>query len=184
MKFYLRVLYRFVKLFFTHYIPNHIVAHIPIYKVRHLYYKLILRVKLGDGSSIHMGAFFFQSNLIMGKNCCINRNCHLDCRGGIVLKDNVSISPECSLITGSHDVHSPNFEYIINGIIINSYVWIGTRAVILPNVEVGEGAVICAGAVVTKNVAPYTIVGGVPAKKIGDRTRNLDYSCKWTMPFD
>jgi len=184
MKLYLSIIYRFVKLFFTHYIPNHIIAYIPIYTVRHLYYKLILGIKLGKGSSIHMGAFFFQGNLIVGKNSCINRNCHLDCRGGIIIKDNVSISPDCNLITGSHNIHSPNFDYIINGIVVNSYVWIGTRAIILPNVELGEGAVICAGAVVTKDVAPYTIVGGVPAKKIGERSRNLDYSCKWTMPFD
>lgn len=184
MKLYLIIFYRFVKLFFTHYIPNHIIAHIPIYKVRHLYYKLILGVKLGKGSSIHMGAFFFQSNLTVGKNTCINRNCHIDCRGGIVIKDSVSISPECSLITASHIVDSSDFEYTINGIVINNYVWIGTRAMILPNVELGEGAVVCAGAVVTKNVAPYTIVGGVPAKKIGDRSRNLNYSCKWEMPFD
>ncbi|WP_343707622.1 acyltransferase [Flavobacterium sp.] len=181
---YIRIFYRFIKLFFTHYIPNHIVTNVPVYSVRHLYYKLILRIKLGKGSSIHMGTSFFESNLIIGKNSCINRKCHLDCRGGIVIKDNVSISPECSLITASHVVNSPNFEYVVNGIVINDYVWVGTRAIILPNVELGEGAVICAGAVVTKNVAPYTIVGGVPAKEIGLRSRDLDYSCKWTMPFD
>ena len=72
----------------------------------------------------------------------------------------------------------------IEDIVINDYVWIGTRAMILPNVELGEGVVVCAGAVVTKNVSPYTIVGGVPAREIGKRSNNLNYSCNYLIPFD
>lgn len=174
----------YFKSFFKYYIPNHLIGNIPFYGIRNFYYKLILGVKLGEGSSIHMGAFFVESNLSVGLNSVINRNCHLDCRGGIVLGNNVSISPECSLITGSHDVNSPDFKYIEGHIIINDYVWIGTRAMILPNIELGEGAVICAGAVVTKDVRPYTIVGGVPARKIGNRSKNLNYSCHYLIPFD
>lgn len=170
--------------FFRYYIPNHLIAKIPLYGIRNFYYKLILGIKIGEGSSIHMGAFFVESNLSIGLNSVINRNCHLDCRGGVILGNNVSISPECTLITGSHDVDSPDFKYIDGQIIINDYVWIGTRAMILPNVELGEGAVICAGAIVTKDVEPYTIVGGVPAKKIGDRSKKLNYSCNYLIPFD
>lgn len=166
------------------YIPNYIVAYVPIYTFRHLYYRFILGVKLGKGSSIHMGAFFYESNLSIGENCCINRKCHLDCRGNIILGNSVSISPECALITGSHNHNSVGFDYVSGTIILNDYVWLGSRAMILPNVEVGIGAVVCAGAVVTKNVAPYSIVAGVPAKVIGMRSKDLNYSNKWFLPFD
>jgi acetyltransferase-like isoleucine patch superfamily enzyme len=176
--------YRYFKLFFTLYMPNYIVAFIPSYSIRHSYYRFILGVKIGKGSSIHMGAFFYENNLEIGQNCCINRKCHLDCRGKIIIKNNVSISPDCVLITGSHNINSKSFEYTSGNITINDYVWLGTRAMILPGVEVGEGAVICAGAVVTKNVEPYQIVGGVPAKVIGERGKGLDYSNSWFLPFD
>ena len=56
-------------------------------------------------------------------------------------------------------------------------MWIGAGATILKGVDIGEGAVVAAGAVVTKNVAPYSIVAGVPAKKIGERNKELDYKC-------
>lgn len=166
------------------YLPNYVVAFIPSYTVRHIYYRLILRIKMGKGSSIHMGAFFYEKNLEIGENCCINRRCHLDCRGKISIKNNVSISPECVLITGSHDHNSKDFSYISGRITINDYAWLGTRVMILPNVEIGEGAVICAGAVVTKDVEPYMIVAGIPAKVIGQRNNDLDYSSKWFLPFD
>lgn len=175
---------RFSKLFLMFYLPNYIIAFIPSYKIRHFYYKFILRIKMGKGSSIHMGAFFYESNLEIGENCCINRKCHLDCRGKITIGNSVSISPECTLITGSHDVNSRSFDYISADIILNNYVWLGTRSMILPGVEIGEGAVVCAGAVVTKNVEPYKIVGGVPAKVIGERNKDLDYSNRWFMAFD
>lgn len=170
-------------LFFM-YVPNYIIAYVPSYTVRHLYYRYILGIKIGRGSSIHMGAFFYESNLVIGENCCINRKCHLDCRGQITFGNNVSISPECNLITGSHDLNSADFAYISGNIILNNYVWLGTRAMILPGVEIGEGAVVCAGAVVTKDVKPYQIVAGIPAKVIGERNRNLNYSNKWFLPFD
>lgn len=171
-------------LFFQHYITNHLICKIPIYWIRHSYYRSVMKIKIGKGTSIHLGNFIFEGNLIIGSNSCINRKCHLDCRGQIMIGDNVSISPECVLITGSHDVNSIGFDYIIGTIVINDYVWLGTRSLILPNVVVGKGAVVCAGAVVTKNVRPYSIVAGVPAKEIGVRSENLDYNNKWFMPFD
>lgn len=182
-KFLRKFLY-YTDCFFKHYVPNNIVSKIPFYSIRHLYYKKILQIKIGTGTSIHMGVFFFHSNLDIGCNTCINRNIHLDCRGGILIGNNVSISPECTLITGSHDYNSKGFDYISHKITIADYVWIGTRSIILPNVEIGEGAVVCAGSVVTKNVAPYSVVAGVPAKEIGLRSNNLSYHCNWFMPFD
>jgi len=58
---------------------------------------------------------------------------------------------------------------------IGDYAWVCSRSIILPGVKVGEGAVVACGAVVTKDVEPYTVVGGIPAKKIADRNKNLEY---------
>ena len=83
----------------------------------------------------------------------------------------VDIAPEVNVWTLQHDPMDPLFGTKAGGVTLNDYVWIGNRATILPGVEVGEGAVVAAGAVVTKNVEPYTLVAGVPARRIGERRR-------------
>ncbi len=89
----------------------------------------------------------------------------------ILIGDRVSIAPGVTLVTSS----SPNSSRIRpfvktehGSIVIQNDAWIGVGAIILPNITIGEGAVVGAGAVVTKNVRKYTIVAGVPAKKIGE----------------
>lgn len=170
------------------YIPNYIITYIPFYFIRHFYYKKIMRISIGRGSSIHMGTFInknrLQSKITIGKGSAINRKCCLDGRGGIKIGDNVSISPEVHLITADHYINDPYFSYKSASIEVSNYVWIGTRAIILPGIIIGEGSVVAAGAVVTKNIPPFEIWGGVPAKKIGVRTEKLDYNCKWFPPFD
>lgn len=174
--------------FLMNYIPNYLIAYIPNYFIRHFYYKKIMRISMGRGSSIHMGTFInksrLQSKITIGKESAINRKCYLDGRGTLVIGNNVSISPEVHLITADHDINDIHFRYRSAPVEINDYVWIGTRAIILPGTTLGEGSVIAAGAVVNKNVPPYEIWGGIPAKKIGVRTKKLEYSCKWFPPFD
>ncbi|WP_454803358.1 hypothetical protein [Mucilaginibacter phyllosphaerae] len=74
-----------------------------------------------------------------------------------------------------HDYNSPYFAQAGAAVTIKDYAWICSRAIILPGVTVGKGAVVAAGAVVTKNVADYSVVGGAPAKKIADRHTGLVY---------
>lgn len=80
-------------------------------------------------------------------------------------------------MAGGHDVNSVDFAGDHRPIQIDDYVWIGVGATVLRGVHIGEGAVVCAGAVVTKDVAPYDIVAGVPAKKIAERNHELKYKC-------
>ena len=107
----------------------------------------------------------------------------LDGRGIIEIGNNVSISHGVKLITGGHNIRHRNFPGIYEKIKIEDYAWLGVNCVILKGITIGKGAVVAAGAVVTKDVPEYTIVGGIPAKPIGKRTKNSDYKCIWNEPF-
>jgi acetyltransferase-like isoleucine patch superfamily enzyme len=174
----------FLSAFFRFYLFNHLISYIPFYAIRHIYLKYILRIQIGKGASVHLGSYWVGRKVSIGENSVINRNCLIDGRAGLIIGKNVSISPDVHIITGSHEINSPKFKYIGKSITIKDFVWIGSRATILPGVKIGEGAVIGAGSVVTKDVEPFTIVGGVPAKKIGTRNYDLIYSTKYTPWFD
>ena len=127
--------------------------------------------------------FDAKDGFTMGDNCVINCKCRLDTRGNITIGTHVSISQEVSILTADHHVESPRFEGSTRPVIIEDYVFIGTRAMILPGCTLGRGSIIAAGAVVTKNVAPFTVVAGVPAKVIKSRTTILDYEVSYKRLF-
>jgi acetyltransferase-like isoleucine patch superfamily enzyme len=159
------------------YLTNHVVAHVPSFMLRRLWYRHMLGINLGPGASVFLGAYvwFFgpretrRRGVAIGRNSYINRDCTLDVRGGLTIGDNVSISPEVMILGLSHDYNDPSWSLHDGPVTIEDHVWIGTRAMILPGVTVGRGAVVAAGSVVTKNVAPLTVVAGVPAKPVAVR---------------
>ena len=166
--------------FFAFYLTNYVIGFIPIRILRKLWYKLFLRMKIGKSTYIDMGTYFMCPwRLTIGNFTHINRRCFIDSRSkqGVKIGSNVSISHNVSLISASHDINSKNFASIDGKIIIDDYVFIGANAIILKDVHIETGAVICAGAVVTKNVPAYAIMAGGPARIIGYRTNNLDYKC-------
>jgi acetyltransferase-like isoleucine patch superfamily enzyme len=169
---------------FSNYILNYIISFIPIHIVRKIYYKLF-RITIGKNSIVNMRQYFmtYPGKVIIGNHSHINKGCFLDGRGILIIGNSVSISHNVSIITLSHDTNDVNFKMKSAPVIINDYVWIGINATILQGVRIGEGAVVAACAVVTKDVEPYTIVGGVPAHKIGIRPRNLNYHCCWDTAF-
>jgi len=115
-------------------------------------------------------------NIKIGNNTNINPRCMLDSRGGhIHIGNNVDIAPEVNIWTLEHDPNDPNFSTKGGSVEICDFVWIANRAIILPSVKIGEGAVVAAGSVVTKDVDPWTIVGGVPAKKISNRSKRQNF---------
>ena len=88
----------------------------------------------------------------------------------------VVINDGVRLITGSHDIHSPTYDHVFSPIIIEDHAWIATDAMILKGVRIGRGAVVAAAAVVTRDVRPFTVVGGNPAREIGTRRiESFDY---------
>ena len=109
----------------------------------------------------------FGKNISFGKNVFINSNCHFQDQGGITIGDGAMLGHNVVLATATHDLApSKSRKLHYKPIKICDNVWIGSNAVILQGVTVGEWAVVAAGAVVTKDVEPFTVVGGVPAKFI------------------
>jgi putative colanic acid biosynthesis acetyltransferase WcaF len=123
--------------------------------------------------------------LSVGAHTVIGRRCIIDCRSskvkgfGVMIGRNVNITSHVVLVAGKHQIQSPTFATTSARIVIEDYVWISLRAIVLGGVTIGEGAVVTAGAVVTKDVEPYTIVGGVPARAIGERPRGLEYDIEY-----
>jgi acetyltransferase-like isoleucine patch superfamily enzyme len=166
------------------YAANHIVANIPSFRVRHCFYRRVLGYRIGRNSSIHMNVFFTGFNVTIGENVVINRQCYIDGRVGVEIKDNVGISPWVYIASLDHDPASPAFETRGAKVVIENHSWISAKAIIMPGVTIGEGAVIGAGAVVTRNIAPFRIAVGVPAREIKDRTVNINYKLRYFTWFD
>ena len=165
------------------YATNHIINHIPSYTIRYAWYRKVLGWCIGPNVTILLGLHVQMAGLRssgqkvrIGKNTVINYNCLVHVTGGLVIGENVSISPGAWLVSGSHDINDPNHESIYRPIVIGDYAFIGMRATVLGGVTIGEGAVVMAGAMVTRDVPPFTVVGGVPAKFIAQRElRNPSY---------
>ncbi len=144
-------------------------AWIPFHFLRHSFF-ILGGIKMGQGSTIHTGARFYQpKNISIGSDTIVGFSAFLDGRAPLKIGSHVDIASEVMIYNSEHDIHSPDMHAIQAPVEIGDYVFIGPRAIILPGVKVGEGAVIAAGAVVTKDVPAKAIVGGVPAKIIGER---------------
>ncbi len=176
-------LYDWVRAFAVEYMPNDVLPHLPFWRLRRMYLRLI-GMKIGKGSFVMKHVYLMDpQKVVIGSYSHVNRDCLLDGRGGLVIGDDVSISHGVKLMTGSHDMNSSDFSARMLPIEIGNHVWIGVGAIVLQNVHIGEGAVVCAGAVVTKDVKPFSIVAGVPAKVNGKRSERLDYHCAGYRPL-
>ncbi len=140
-------------------------------------------ITVGEDSLLHAKVSFDSSagQVIVGDRCYIGQS-HIVCHTGVTLGDDVVISWGVTIV--DHNSHSVEWRYRKDDILdwarglkdwsnvkiapvtIHDRVWIGFNAIILKGVTIGEGAVVAAGAVVTKDVAPYTVVAGNPARPI------------------
>lgn len=161
-----------------------LVGRIPIHQFRLTVYRRVFGVGIGRGTSIHWRTVFFApEGVTLGRNCIVGNDCFLDGRKGIVIGDNVNIGGHVQIYSLEHDPQDPQFAARGARVAVGDRAWIATRATILPGAVIGEGAVVAAGAVVRGTVAPFTIVGGVPARVIGTRTTELDYELNYHLPF-
>jgi len=154
----------------------HLVGYIPSHCFRRFLYRLA-GIKIGKGSVIHTKARFYDPrNIIIDKDTIVGEGAVLDGRARLIIGSHVDIASEVMIYNSQHDIENENFTAVDKPVVIEDYVFIGPRAIILPGVTIGKGAIVAAGAVVTKDVPPYAIVGGVPAKIIGERkNKNLHY---------
>jgi len=174
------------------YITNEVISHTPSFTIRRLWYQKVLGIALGNHVGLHLGCYVWsygprqirRTGTRIGSFCRINRNCCLDVRGGLYVDDNVSISPGVVILTADHNFQDPQFPVETRPVTIHDHVWIGAGAMVMPGVTIGRGAVIAAGAVVTRDVAPLTIVGGVPARPLGTRRGEaLAYELSSPLPW-
>lgn len=114
--------------------------------------------------------------ITIGNNVLVNKNIVLDGRGGLSIGNNVDLAQDSIIWTAQHDYNDDYHKYLTSPVIIGDYVWIGSRAMVLPGVRINRGAVVAAGAVVTKDVDALNVVGGVPAKVISLRKSRLLYT--------
>lgn len=154
----------------------HVVSCVPLHFVRGFFFRLG-GVKMGKWSTIHTGARFYDPrNIAIGNDTIVGEGAVLDGRDKLSIGNHVDIASEVMIYNSEHDINSEHFSPHDAPVTIEDYVFVGPRAIILPGVTIGKGAIVGAGAVVTKDVPPFAVVGGVPAKIIGERrNKNLQY---------
>jgi len=152
------------------------IGYFPSHMLRRFFFRLA-GMKIGKGSTIHIGSRFFQpKNIEIGEDTIVGDHCFLDGRDNLKIGSHVAIASHVLIYNSEHNIHSQTFEAIEEPVVIEDYVFIGARVVILPGVKISYGAVVATGAVVTKDVPEKTIVAGVPAKPIGKRkVEKLNY---------
>ena len=158
-----------------------VVGKIPSHTLRNIIYRVVFCMKITRKTVIYGGSEIRSPWRFKANNCVLSNNCLLDCRNGIILGDNVVFGGGVHIWTEEHDVNSPYFAVSDNNrgpVIIDSRAWICSDSTILPGVHVGEGAVLASRACATKDLEPYGIYAGIPAKKIGERTHDLRYELK------
>jgi acetyltransferase-like isoleucine patch superfamily enzyme len=142
----------------------------------------VYQLQLGQDSIIYDSYHLRTPSIIQISNhTSIGDQGVLDGRGGLTIGNSVNFSTAAWIWTAQHDHNDSGFAGVSAPVVIEDYAWISSRTTILPGVTIGQGAVVAAGAVVTKSVATYEIVGGVPAKKIGER--DLEYQLGSCIAF-
>lgn len=170
-------LFAFYSSFVSYYLYR--LSYTMSHHIRNIIYRNVCDMQLADDAVIYFGTEVREpQNIIIGKGSVIGDQSILDARNGIIIGRNVVFATNVRIWTEQHDHRDPWFRCETQehkSVIIDDRAWIGSHTIILHSVHIGEGAVVAAGAVVTKDVAPFSIVAGVPAKKVGERNHNLLY---------
>jgi maltose O-acetyltransferase len=158
-------------------------GHVPSHTVRNWFYRRAGMV-LPLSSSIHWRAeFYAPERIVVGEHCTIGDSCFLDGRSGLTIGDSVNLGSHVTIYTRQHAVDSPDFAEVGAPVTVGDHAWIASHAIVLPGVSIGEGAVVAAGAVVTKDVAPFAMVAGNPARFVRERSHDLTYRLGYAKRF-
>ena len=135
----------------------------------------LVGAKIGHNVHIYPGVrFFIPKGIEIGNNVSISSYVIITSAGTVKIGNNVLIGYGAKIISANHKIPENRgvifgSGHIVAPVIIEDGVWIGANVVVLPGIKIGEGAVVAAGAVVTKDIEPFAIVGGIPAKVIKNR---------------
>lgn len=154
----------------------HLTTYIPSHTIRNFIWRSF-GLKLGSGSTLHTGVRVFDPrNIKIGEGTIVGYRSFIDGRTDVTIGNHTDIASEVMIYSSEHDIKSSDFHATLSTVKIGDYVFIGPRAIILAGVNIGDRAIVAAGAVVTKDVEAGSIVGGVPAKVIGERElKNPNY---------
>jgi acetyltransferase-like isoleucine patch superfamily enzyme len=161
---------------------NFILKYIPFSFLKRILLKLF-NFKIGKSSYIHNSTFMSLGKLEMGNNSVINPKCVIDNRDKITIGNNVSIGQYSKIYTTGHDINCSYFTGLRKPVIIKDYAVLFSNCIIQPGITIGQGAVVYPGAVVTKDIPDFSLVGGNPAKIIGERNANLNYKIDYGFKF-
>lgn len=150
---------------------------LPFNGLRIFVYRRLWGLKIGNRVRVEGGCTIWgPKRVTLGEGTVVNRSVILDGRFPLTIGSNVCIAIRTVILTLEHDLaDQKGFRAVGAPVHVGDRVFIGTGAIVLPGVSIGEGAAVAAGAVVTRDVRPYSIVGGVPARPIGERPRELTY---------
>jgi acetyltransferase-like isoleucine patch superfamily enzyme len=168
---------------FLGYLLNTVVNKIPFPPTRLALYRAA-GMQIGRDSNIMMHVRVMSpQGIAIGDNCIIGEFTWLDGRAvrlqegpGLTIGNNVNIGANNIFIAGGHVPDSADFAGPLGRTVVNDRAWVAMSCTILAGVTIGEGAVVSAASLVNKDVAPYTMAGGVPARYLKDRSRDLDYT--------
>jgi len=166
-----------------------IVAFLNIFKELFPYplrnvFLLVFGIKVPITSSIHRKCRFFHlGKLAIGKHSVINSGCYLDNRRGIIIGSNTAIAHDTKIYSLGHNIHSTKLETKGAPVKIGDNCFIFSNVLIMPGVEIGDGAIVLPGSVVTKSVEAWTVVGGNPAKCLSKRDNKIDYQINYNYWF-
>lgn len=152
---------------------NSILSNLPFISLRNWGLRLF-GINMSRNVRFYQG-FHIRSprNIAIGEGVSIGPKVLLDGRCGLFIGNNVTIAYEAIIWTLNHDYNDVGFAAKGAPVVIGDYAWICCRSIILPGIEIGKGAIVASGAVVTKDVPPYAIVAGIPAKVIGYREKKV-----------
>jgi len=163
-----------------------VLSGFPSMHVRNFVLRTFYGMDIARGAVL-MGNFRLRrpSRIQIGKGTVVGERVELDGRASLFIGEHVNISSEVMIYTLQHDYKQPGFENSGAPVIVEDYVWLSTRSILLPGIRVGKGAIVAAGSVVTKDVPAFAVVAGIPAKQIGTRPEDvLDYSpADYRIPF-
>lgn len=155
-----------------------VLGKIPSQRYRRFILKLVFKMDM-EKNVIFYGWDTIRHpwNIHIGVGTIIGNDAYLDGRNGLFIGNNVNLSGRVSIHTEQHDVNDPWFRSLSSGgsVTIGDRAWISSNTIILPGISVGKGAVLAAGAVATKDLEEYGVYAGIPAKKIAERKKNLQY---------